>query len=448
MNSVGTGQGDQRLLPRPSSVVAPRLAPGVELLGPYRDSGLENPPYLVRRRGTVLQVSRLLYVIAAGVNARNDYDDIATVASAELGRQLSADQVRYLIEEKLVPVGIVAPGGSVGHTPVRRGTDNRTLALRYRLAVVPPEVVDRTAQILQRLFRRPVVVGLLTGVVGLDAWVLGAHGVKAGLDQVLEQPGPLALVLALTWLSIAFHELGHAAACRYSGARPGAIGAGVYLIWPVFYTDVTDSYRLGRAGRLRTDLGGIYFNIVFIVMLFAVYGASGYEPLLAAVVVQHFLILDQLIPWIRLDGYYVVSDLTGVPDILERVRPALLSLIPGRPRHPKIAALRPGARRLLFAYLGSLAIFTVFALVSTIRHGPEMITDSWEHLPQHVDALKTAIGMWDLPMGVLIVLQIAVALAPAVGAALMVGFLASRLVQRLSRSQGVRPTRTAGLRSG
>ena len=38
------------------------------------------------------------------------------------------------------------------------------------------------------------------------------------------------------------------------------MGTGLYLVWPAFYTDVTDSYRLGRAGRLRTDLGGLYFN--------------------------------------------------------------------------------------------------------------------------------------------------------------------------------------------
>ena len=40
------------------------------------------------------------------------------------------------------------------------------------------------------------------------------------------------------------------------------MGAGLYLVWPAFYTDVTDSYRLGRGGRLRTDLGGLYFNAI------------------------------------------------------------------------------------------------------------------------------------------------------------------------------------------
>ena len=44
--------------------------------------------------------------------------------------------------------------------------------------------------------------------------------------------------------------------------RPGVMGAGLYLVWPAFYTDVTDSYRLGRGGRLRTDLGGLYFNAI------------------------------------------------------------------------------------------------------------------------------------------------------------------------------------------
>ncbi len=45
--------------------------------------------------------------------------------------------------------------------------------------------------------------------------------------------------------------------------RPArAIGAGIYLVWPSFFTNVTDSYRLSRAARIRTDLGGLYFNLI------------------------------------------------------------------------------------------------------------------------------------------------------------------------------------------
>ena len=38
------------------------------------------------------------------------------------------------------------------------------------------------------------------------------------------------------------------------------MGFGLYLVWPALYSTVTDSYRLARVGRLRTDLGGVYLT--------------------------------------------------------------------------------------------------------------------------------------------------------------------------------------------
>ena len=110
------------------------------------------------------------------------------------------------------------------------------------------------------------------------------------------------------------HELGHATACRYGGAEPGAIGVGLYIVFPAFYTDVTDSYRLGRAGRVRTDLGGLYFNAWCVVALGPRLpgdrrGACSCCPVL----VMQIQMLQQLIPVVRFDGYYVLADLAGCP---------------------------------------------------------------------------------------------------------------------------------------
>jgi putative peptide zinc metalloprotease protein len=373
--------------------------------------------------------------VAAAADGRRSFDDIAEVASVQLDRQLSADDVRFLVENKLAPAGIVAADGeAVDPAPPPPAADDRLLALRFRQTVVAPEVVDEAARVLSVLFRPLVVLAVLGSVVAFDGWLFAVHGVTPALEQVIRQAGLLPFLLVVALLSGAFHEFGHAAGCRYSGARPGAVGAGIYLIWPVLCTNVTDAYRLGRVGRLRTDLGGIYFDAVFIVMLAGAYAATGYEPLLAAVVVEHFLVLDQLMPWLRFDGYYVISDLTGVPDILNRVRPALQSLIPWRSPHPEFLALRPRARRLLLGYLGSLIIFVVVALVSLLTRGPGLLVTGWDSLPSHVDALKTAVGMWDLPMGVLVLLQIGLLAAPAVGLILTLGFVASRTVAGATRS--------------
>ena len=114
----------------------------------------------------------------------------------------------------------------------------------------------------------------MVSVAAVDWWLLATHQLAVGLDQLLRDPATLLIVFVLSVASAAFHECGHATACRYGGARPGKIGAGIYLVWPSFFTNVTDSYRLSRAARLRTDLGGLYFNLIFILGMAVLYEAT------------------------------------------------------------------------------------------------------------------------------------------------------------------------------
>src|SRR5438132_10826218 len=152
------------------------------------------------------------------------------------------------------------------------------------------------------------------------------------------------IVFGLVVLSAALHECGHATACRYGGAHPGVMGVGIYLVWPAFYTDVTDAYRLGKGGRLRTDLGGVYFNSIFSLATFGAYFLTGWEPLLLIVPLQILEMLHQFLPFIRLDGYYIVGDLTGVPDMFARIKPTLKSLNPLDSTSPEVRALKPRLR--------------------------------------------------------------------------------------------------------
>src|SRR5439155_24257391 len=108
-------------------------------------------------------------------------------------------------------------------------------------------------------------------------------------------PALLVMVFAAVMVATIFHEIGHATACRYGGAEPGVMGIGLYVIWPVLYTDVTAAYELDRGGRLRTDLGGVYFNSIFALGCTGVYAATHWEPVLALVMVQAFAIVQQLL---------------------------------------------------------------------------------------------------------------------------------------------------------
>ena len=122
------------------------------------------------------------------------------------------------------------------------------------------------------------------------------------------------------------------------------MGAGLYLVWPAFYTDVTDSYRLGRAGRLRIDLGGLYFNAIVAVAITGVWWATGWDALLLVVATQMLQMVRQLAPLVRFDGYHVLADLTGVPDLFSHIKPTLLGLLPDALGRPRAKQLKPWAR--------------------------------------------------------------------------------------------------------
>jgi len=359
----------------PLSIASPpRLADGVELLGAYKNSAYSKPPSLVRRAdGQIIQMSPLLYQVACRMDGSRSADAIAALVSADLDRALDAEQVSYLIRAKLLPLGIVATAG----VPRALPKANPLFALRARFTLLPERIANLVGVLLRPLFRWPVIVAVVTSMLAVDYWLFFVHGLGAGIEQVLRDPVDLLVVLGLTLVSAVFHECGHAAGCHYGGARPGVIGVGIYLVWPSFFTNVTDSYRLGRVGRLRTDLGGLYFNLVFMLALAGIYVGTSAQILLLVIAVTHLEMLDQLLPIVRFDGYFILSDLIGVPDLFARVVPIVKSALPaGRP-DPRVAGLRRSARIVVTAWVLCVIPLLLFTIGYLLLHLPAFERALW-----------------------------------------------------------------------
>jgi putative peptide zinc metalloprotease protein len=431
--------GPPRAVSDPAAHDPLRLLPGVELLGRVEGSGLREAPYYVRRAdGEVVQLSRLLYVIAEHAGSGRSLEEIGCHAGAELQLSIRPEQVHYVLEQKLHPLGLVA--GPDGSAPKLERLDP-LLALKFRVGVVRPRVVRAIAAPLSSLFRLPVMAGLLGGLLAFDAWLLGVHGIGRGLTHVIQQPALMLVLLAITYVSLAFHECGHAAACLRGGARPGAIGVGVYLVWPVLYTDVTDSYRLGKRGRLRTDLGGVYFNCIFALGLAAGYLLTAFEPLLLAVVGQHLIALDQFLPWVRLDGYYVVADLIGVSDLFSRIKPVLRGLVPGRPLDPRVSELKGWARAAVTGWVvTTVAILGAMGAVMAVQ-APAYLSRAWASLVAQSDTVRHAVAAGDVAAAVASGFGGLFLLLPAVGFSLIYVLLCRRLGAGLALSRA----RAAGI---
>ncbi len=434
------------VLPRPVHTDAgPVLAPATELLGLWQDSAFENPRYLVRRGdGQVMQLPELLYRVASALDGR-PVDDVAAHLRSELGNELTGEQVAFLVDDRLRPVGIIddaraSAAGRPEQNPPQLVRSDPLLGLRHRVGVIPASAAWRLAGVFGWLFRRPAWIVSLAAFLAVDVAVLLRGDllgtVAAGITSVIETPALVLVVIALTAVSGAFHECGHIAACRYGGARPGDVGVGLYLIWPTLYSTVTDSYRLDRVGRLRTDLGGVYFDAIFLAGLGALYLRTGEPWLFVALIGLHGEAASQFLPSLRLDGYYILADLIGVPDLFGYVKPVLLSALPGRAADPKVLELKPRAWRIVVLWVALVVPTLAISLVLLVLALPTLLPVAWAAALDYVDGLGAAVRGGDVLTSSLAVLQLFLLVLPWAGGVLGIWTVAGLLRRRLAQRRG------------
>jgi hypothetical protein len=110
-----------------------RPAAGLVLLGEYQGGGFTESRFLVRRGdGQFVQLSLLPYLVTmaiaeGGTHGGWDAAQVAARAGADLGRELTADNIRYLVDRELAPLAITAagdpdrpPDGAPGAAPAPR----------------------------------------------------------------------------------------------------------------------------------------------------------------------------------------------------------------------------------------------------------------------------------------------------------------------------------------
>lgn len=433
---------DEATAPPPAGGgAAPVRADGVQLLGAVPGSGYRVAPALVRRGdGQTIQLTPLLYAVLEQVDGRRTPAQVAEAVGSAIRRQVSEADVETLCDSKLRTLGLLRKAD--GTDPeVRRS--NPLLALRFKYVVSDPEVTRRVTAPFALLFAPVVVVVLVTAFFVVCGWLLLHKGLASATHQAFDRPALLLTVFALTVLSAGFHEFGHAAAARYGGSTPGAMGTGLYLVWPAFYTDVTDSYRLGRGGRVRTDLGGLYFNAIVAVAMFGLWWGTGWDAILLIIATQVLQMVRQLAPLVRFDGYHVLADLTGVPDLYHRIKPTLVGLLPGHWNDPEARVLKPWARAVVTVWVVVVVPLLLFSLVMMVLSFPRVAGTAWASVGRQWARMETQLADGDVLAVVVRVLSIVAIVLPVLGVVFIVTRVAKQAVAGTWRATEDRPARRA-----
>ena len=317
--------------PRTGSGEVLALADGIELVGEYEDSGFKEPPLLARRAdGQMIQLTRLLYLVAAACDGRRDARGVAAAVTGRYGdRRVSAAQ-RALPRRQQAAAARRARAAPTGP---RRSCRKRApvMALRHRRPLVPERAVNVLARALHVAAPAARCGRVLLALAAFDVWLFGIHGIAGGAARRALQPGAAARRARVDRRR---HRVPRdrprervplrRRPPRRDGRRPLPGLARVLLrrhrrlpAQPRGPPAHRPRRRLLQRASSRSLAGAGYF-------------ATGQEALLLVAFVQHTIVLQQLLPLLRFDGYYVLSDLTGVPDILSRIKPIFRSLVPGR----------------------------------------------------------------------------------------------------------------------
>ena len=134
---TGAGRGEPAVPPPPvpsrgypiavaAVPVRPALAPTVRLVGELRGSGFRDRQWLVERDGRFIQVTELLYRVAEQANGERTLEEIAAGVTASTDWIVTADQVRQLIQGKLMPLGLIAGPAGAGSGRRRRACPHAT----------------------------------------------------------------------------------------------------------------------------------------------------------------------------------------------------------------------------------------------------------------------------------------------------------------------------------
>lgn len=131
--------------------------------------------------------------------------------------------------------------------------------------------------------------------------------------------------LFLVWLVVipmtVIHEFAHGVTCRHFGGKVPEMGVMLIFFQPAMYCNVSDAWRFKeRYKRIWVGMAGVYFEMFLWSMAVIVWYLSAPELFLhkmALILVgaSGFRCFINLIPFIKLDGYYVLSDVLNIPNL-------------------------------------------------------------------------------------------------------------------------------------
>lgn len=115
------------------------------------------------------------------------------------------------------------------------------------------------------------------------------------------------------------HEMGHGIACKFFGGKVGKIGIAFILFNPAMYCDISSIREFNdRHKQILCCFAGFVVNAVYIGVFSLLYFFNPCNFYKALIILNTTSILINAIPFIRLDGYWILSFGSGIQNLYNK----------------------------------------------------------------------------------------------------------------------------------
>ena len=197
------------------------------------------------------------------------------------------------------------------------------LFLRIPL-VRPDSFLTRTLPWIRFVFTRGFALTLVaTTLLGIYLVMRQWDSFQQTFLYFFTLEGMLLFAVAI-FIAKVIHELGHAYTAKRYGIRVPTMGIALLVLWPVLYTDTSEAWKLpDRRQRLAIAAAGMAAELALAAIATLLWSFLPDGPLRAAIfmiattswVITLFINLN---PFLRFDGYYLLSDFLEVQNLQDR----------------------------------------------------------------------------------------------------------------------------------
>jgi putative peptide zinc metalloprotease protein len=324
-----------------------------------------------------LKINRETFNLLNLIDGVLNLNEIQQSFNVKYNKKISLQQLENLLYKDLSKYGVLK-GYEENIKPYQKPD-----YLKLSFIIFNERLISKIVKYFNFLFKPKIAILILISCVTIICFLVVLNFDTYKSFNLQESLVYFFIIMAS---SVTFHEIGHATSANYFGANHGGIGGGFYLFTPVYYADVTDIWRLNKWQRIIVNLSGMYFELIFCTLIALIGFLINDFVLIIIAIIVCFNTLFNLNPFLRSDGYWVLSDLTNKPNLLyhsfDRVKDIFRIIIGKKVKWNKLDIM-------LFLYgltsYGFICLFLYYALFQNTNSILNFPTNAIEFLKSIFD---------------------------------------------------------------